>query len=146
MNNRHASSSPPLIADTRELLQATGLPWVIENVTGALAHMNATITLTGAQFGLEVHRPSCLRPASCSWPRHRQGVRRTAPPSTASGIAQEYPWTRKDGTELRVSDLETGSEAMGIDWMTWNELEQAIPPAYTEYVGTQLMANLKVKS
>jgi DNA (cytosine-5)-methyltransferase 1 len=32
---------------------------------------------------------------------------------------------------------------MGIDWMTWDELRESIPPAYTEFIGTQLMAHLK---
>lgn len=57
MNNRHGSSSPPLIADIRARLVATGLPWVMENVAGALAHMRSPIELTGEMFGLRVHRP-----------------------------------------------------------------------------------------
>ena len=36
--------------------------------------------------------------------------------------------------------LEDGQDAMGIDWMTWRELREAIPPAYTEWIGQQLMA------
>jgi DNA (cytosine-5)-methyltransferase 1 len=36
-----------------------------------------------------------------------------------------------------------GGAAMGIDWMTVNELAQAIPPAYTEYIGEQLMRVLR---
>jgi DNA (cytosine-5)-methyltransferase 1 len=33
-------------------------------------------------------------------------------------------------------------DAMGIDWMTKNELNEAIPPAYTRFIGRQLLAYL----
>ena len=33
---------------------------------------------------------------------------------------------------------------MGIDWMNRDELSQAIPPAYTEYIGAQLLRHLSV--
>jgi DNA (cytosine-5)-methyltransferase 1 len=36
-------------------------------------------------------------------------------------------------------------QAMGIDWMTKNELNEAIPPAYTEYLGRQLMSAVRSK-
>lgn len=46
----------------------------------------------------------------------------------------------RDGTQ-QFSTAER-AEAMGIDWMTGNELSQAIPPAYTEWIGRQLIAAL----
>lgn len=49
-------------------------------------------------------------------------------------------FTRADGSTQRAarSALETGA-AMGIDWMTWDDLREAIPPAYTEHIGWQLL-------
>jgi DNA (cytosine-5)-methyltransferase 1 len=32
---------------------------------------------------------------------------------------------------------------MGIDWMEWNEIRESIPPAYTEFIGRQLIEALK---
>lgn len=53
-------------------------------------------------------------------------------------------WRRNDGTELRApSSLEPAAVAMGIDWMEWGELKEAIPPAYTRWIGEQLIRVLR---
>jgi DNA (cytosine-5)-methyltransferase 1 len=46
----------------------------------------------------------------------------------------------KSGPGYLMADKQA---AMGIDWMTQAELSQAIPPAYTEYIGRQLLAALE---
>lgn len=142
MSNRWGSDYPELITETRELLEQTGLPYVIENVPGALASMRSPHRLTGEMFGLRVHR---ARLFETNWPWLAP-----SPPSRQADPVAVYGkqdgrrlWTRKDGTELRVADLDEGSEAMGIDWMDWDELREAIPPAMTEYIGGQLMAYLE---
>ncbi len=138
MNNRHGSSSLPLIDAAREVLTSTGLPWIIENVAGALAHMRSPIELTGEMFGLRVHRPRLFE-------SNVMLLAPARPPRQADPVAvygkndQRRLWTRKDGSELRCANLEDASKAMGIDWMTWDELREAIPPAYTEHVGRQLL-------
>jgi DNA (cytosine-5)-methyltransferase 1 len=49
-------------------------------------------------------------------------------------------WTRRDGSELRApSTIEVAREAMGIGWMGWDELREAIPPHYTEWIGAQML-------
>ena len=141
MNNRHGSASPLLISKTRDRLFWTGRPWVLENVPGAKRWMLCPTELTGEMFGLGVYRPrlfdaSFLLLAPARPPRQ----------SEAAAVYGKQDgrrlWTRTDGTELRVATLERGSEAMGIDWMTWDELREAIPPAYTEHIGHQLKAVL----
>jgi DNA (cytosine-5)-methyltransferase 1 len=130
MNNRHGSAYPLLIAVTRERLRATGKPWVLENVPGALRWMLSPTELTGEMFGLGVHRPPKRPP------------RQTEPAAVYGKQDGRRLWTRTDGTELRVATLERGADAMGIDWMDWDELREAVPPAYTEYIGHQLLAAL----
>lgn len=51
----------------------------------------------------------------------------------------------KGGPVIRRRHVGTdrGREAMGIDWMTRDELSEAIPPAYTEWIGRQLIASLE---
>ncbi len=52
-------------------------------------------------------------------------------------------WTRGDGTEQRAArSIEEAQVAMGIDWMAWDDLTEAIPPNYTEWIGTQLIDQL----
>lgn len=139
MNNRHASTSPPLIAVTRDLLLATGLPYVIENVAGARSELRSPYRLTGEMFGLRVHRPRLFETnwtMLVPWPPPRQ----QNPEAVYGKLDGRRLWTRTDGTELRASSsLEVASAAMGIDWMTWDELRESIPPHYTQFIGMQLM-------
>lgn len=52
-------------------------------------------------------------------------------------------WRRKDGSEQRAAaSLEEGREAMGMPWASWRGCAEAVPPAYTELIGAQLIAIL----
>jgi DNA (cytosine-5)-methyltransferase 1 len=128
---------PMLIEPVRELLDATGLPYVIENVQGA--PLRKDLMLCGSMFGLRVRRHRIFE---TNWsvggapPCHHQDD------SIAiyGSMDGRRVWTRKNGTELRAArTIGQASEAMGIDWMTWNEIKEAIPPAYTEFIGKQLL-------
>ncbi len=144
MNNRHGSPSQALIAAVRFLLIETGLPYVIENVAGALAHMRSPLELTGEMFGLRVHRPRLFESNQLFLAPWRP-ARQADPVAVYGKHDQRRLWTRTNGTELRAANLEEGSEAMGIDWMTWDELREAIPPAYTEWIGRQLIPHMALE-
>lgn len=133
-----------LIPEVRLALEATGLPYVIENVAGARAHMRGPVTLSGGAFGLRVNRPRLFE---TNWPL-------TVPPRVPVvdplGVYGKSPdgrrlFNRKDGSIQRAaSSLEEGAAAMGIDWMTaWEDVTEAIPPAYTECIGTQLLEHVE---
>ncbi|WP_329309526.1 DNA cytosine methyltransferase [Streptomyces microflavus] len=125
-----------LVAPTRELLERTGLPYVIEQPNGRAA-IRKDLTLCGEMFGLgvlrhrnfELGRWATARPAH---PRHRgyvrghrHGVRRDGPYVAAYG---------KGGGKANVPEMQT---AMGITWTdVHEELTEAIPPAYTRWIGT----------
>lgn len=133
---------PELIASTRDLLRATGLPYVIENVEGA--KLVEPVKLCGSSFGLKVQRHRLFE---CSF---------GAPlvPPCAHHLQQEAKyWTSwRPNKEPRLAkvvqvygnagDSSLWAEAMGIDWMTRDELREAIPPAYTEFIGQALMTQL----
>lgn len=126
-----------LIGETRWLLDQTGLPFVIENVKGA--PLFAPVMLEGQMFeGLRVHRPRLFE---TNWPLEVPVLIPPPPRQTKMG-RPPIP-----GEAMQVvghfSDVPAGRKAMGIDWMTQGELAQAIPPAYTEFIGAQLLAYVR---
>lgn len=137
-----ADTRPSLIAAIRERLRVRGLPYVIENVPGAARELWAPIRLTGEMFGLRVHRPRLFEchPMVMSPPPE---PRQADPVAVYGKLDGRRLWTRTDGTELRApTDVAEAGEAMGIDWMEWDELRESIPPAYTEWIGAAMMRML----
>ena len=129
---------PDLIEATRSSLEMTGLPYVIENVMAAPLIKERSIILCGGMFGLRTYRhrrfESNLQLTALEHPKH---VIRTATKR------RRELWNQ--GWHVSITgDVGTyvGPEAMGIDWMNGNELSEAIPPAYTEHIGTQLINHL----
>lgn len=143
MTNRRPSKAAMLIADVRARLRGTGVPWVIENVAGARREFRDAIRLTGEMFGLRTHR---ARLFECSFltAAPPQPPRQENPVAVYGRMDGRRLWTRVDGTEHRAPrDLATARAALGIDWMTWDELREAIPPAYTEWIGRELLRVLE---
>jgi DNA (cytosine-5)-methyltransferase 1 len=140
-NGGTADEHPDLIGPTRDLLLATGFPYVIENVVGAAPAMRTTLLLSGSMFGLGVHRPRLFE----------SNVALLAPGPGTKGDGQIGVYgKRPDGrrlnsrtTQRAAASLEEARQAMDIDWMEWRELCEAIPPAYTELIGHQLLAHIQ---
>jgi len=143
VNNRDMSNYPKLIDDIRRLLVVVGKPYIVENVPDAPL-INA-LTLCGTMFGLKTHRHRKFEslpqiwfsPAGCSKapvkPKHRR-----------ERLGQYYKDPLKMATIAgHLFTLEVGKSAMGIDWMTKDEIAEAIPPAYTEWIGKQLLEMLR---
>lgn len=141
-----------LIDDTRDRLEATGKPWVIENVEGAPLATCSTlygehgVLLCGTMFGMRIYRHRkfetnfrILSPKSCDHsivplnPHRADGD----PGGPIAGRAR----MRKEFGE-GVNCEKVWAAEMGVDWMTRLEARQAIPPAYTEWIGKQLMARI----
>ena len=138
---RGVTGSGFLLDATRQSLRLSGKPYVIENVMGA-PMVNAT-TLCGSQFGLgAICRDGLYRQLR----RHRQfesniaisASRRCSHQGEAVGV---YGHGGGVGRGFMARKGEASS-ALGIDWMTQAGLAQAIPPAYTEHIGKQLLAQI----
>jgi DNA (cytosine-5)-methyltransferase 1 len=131
---------PDLVPATRAALHRAGKPYVIENVPGA--PLCRALTLCGSMFGLGIRRHRLFEsPAlfslqpSCNHALAITGV--YGHPHGKGGA-----W--RNGTRpMLPSNRETWSREMGINWMEPRELAQAIPPAYTEYIGALLLQQLR---
>lgn len=135
---------PRLVEPTQGRLRANGLPYVIEN-TG-VAPLRDPGILCGSMFGLHVRRHRKFETnVAMLWPQCRHGVReirgyygRNYGPALVSKDAIR----RRGRKPLYRGTVAQAHQDMGIDWMEWDELREAIPPAYTEWIGRQLMALL----
>jgi DNA (cytosine-5)-methyltransferase 1 len=136
---------PDLLAVTRDLLEATRLPWVIENVPGA--PMRPDVICCGLAFGLGVKRHRLFESNRPMWgapqcPHGHPGDWVTVFGHTVIGRSRRtHAETGRKQSYIHLS-TDRGREAMGIDWMTRDELSQAIPPVYAEFIGRQLIDQL----
>ena len=118
---------PDLIAATREVLLSTGIPYIIENVQEARALLHRPLMLCGTHFGLPLRRHryfevpllGVILTSTC---QHRD-----------SDYAHDHGGKQ---TEAQYRD------AMGCQWMTVHEAREAIPPAYTKWLGRRILEAL----
>jgi DNA (cytosine-5)-methyltransferase 1 len=121
-----------LIPQTRAALQNWGGIYVIENVPGA--PLIDPVILCGSSFNLKVRRhrqfESNIHLTGLTCNHKAQGK----PVGIYGSMKDEIP-----GGGHTAKTIEQAREAMGIDWMLWGDLVEAIPPAYTEHLGKQIM-------
>lgn len=121
-----------MIPETRTALMASGKPYIIENVEGS--PLINPIKVCGSSFGLKVRRHRLfesnltLTGTNC---RHKQQGK---PVGIYGSMRDEIP---NGGHTAKT--MAQANDAMGIDWMIWGELVESIPPAYTEFIGRQVM-------
>jgi DNA (cytosine-5)-methyltransferase 1 len=149
----HKASHPDLLGAVWQALEHVGIPYVVENVPGA--PMPGALTLCGSEFGLravDAGRVVTLR-------RHRLFVSNVhlwgaggcscAADRAAGRIAGAYGGGSTDLEHARTvrhggytPPTPVRAALLGIDWMTQAQLSQAIPPAYTTFIGGQLLEHL----
>jgi len=133
-----------MLPATIERLAATGTPYVVENVSGAKTAMpGRAFTLCGSMFGLQVRRHRLFESSElilagpCD---HRsQPIIHGVYGHGQSSGGRLHRWI----AGLPAATVDDWRQAMDIDWMNRDELAQAIPPAYTEHIGRQLLEHLQ---
>lgn len=132
-DNQH----PDLVGPTREMLETLGKPWVIENVPGA--PLRDPVELCGAMFGLRTYRHRLFE----------TGGFELVPPPHPVHVARTTKMGRplKEGEFMHVvgnfSGVATARDIMGMPWASREGLAEAIPPAYTRYIGGVLDKQLR---
>ncbi len=126
-----------LIAATRALLSDHPIT-IIENVVGS--PVRTSLTLCGSNFGLQTRRHRRFETSFFCWGMH------CSHSGNERGVYGDHPQGHfGDGYRIpRAQSLEEARQAMGIDWMLWRELTQAIPPAYAEFIGREALRQLRV--
>jgi len=143
--NGNAEDWPDFVAPVRAMLEASGRPWIMENVEGA--PLIDPVMLCGTMFpGLRVLRHRLFE----------SNMTLTAPPHGKHPLVFTHDKRKahhgkldQDTAFVQVTgggncSVANAAAAMGIDWMTKHELNEAIPPAYTEHLGRQLAAHIRI--
>ncbi len=126
-----STSKVDLIPETRAALIASGKPYIIENVPGS--PLIDPIQLCGSSFGLKVRRHRLFEsnmPLVGSVCDHKLQGR---PVGVYGSLNDQIP-----GGGKTASTISEARQAMGIEWAIWTELVEAIPPAFTKYLGDQI--------
>ena len=123
-----------LLTPTRERLIEQGTPWVIENVPGA--PMCKDLVLCGSMFNLRSENGRLIRHR---WFEFGQPFYALVPSCQHDGPTISV-FGHGGHVYHGVADWRV---VMGIDWMTRDDLAQAIPPAYTEFIGGYLLAAMR---
>jgi DNA (cytosine-5)-methyltransferase 1 len=123
-----------LIEPIRKLLIATGKPFVIENVKGMKKYLINPLLLHGSQFDLPIFRDRYfeIEPPIYFLPNSPRRDYTPVPINSSSKKGNTY------------APAETMRQALGIDWyITKSEAREAIPPAYTHFIGRHLMSAIR---
>jgi DNA (cytosine-5)-methyltransferase 1 len=137
---------PQLIPAGREAMAGTGRRWVIENVSGA--PIRKDVTLCGEMFDLDVIRHRHFEFShgddhGIRQPTHRPHRGRVS--GMRHGVWHKGPYFAVYGEGGGKGTVPEWQRAMGIDWTdNRKSIAEAIPPAYTEYIGRQIMRRIQI--
>ncbi|MET4669170.1 SAM-dependent methyltransferase [Streptomyces sp. PvR018] len=127
------NTHPDLIAPTRTALQASGRPWVMENVRGALPKLVRPVMLCGPMFGVETYRHRYFETGgglTLNQPHHPSHL------VPQAKMGRPIPTGHYGQFVGNFSGVDLARRVMGVPWMNRDGIRECIPPAYTHHIGT----------
>lgn len=146
-NHTKGRDEAALIGDTYELLQAIGKPWVIENVMGARPAMPTPwFVLCGSMFDRPIPRHRVFATNFFALTPEHPDCRGLAKRSSEV-LGWEYRDMSVTGKGRQAGTSERWAHLLGVDWpMTQHEMAESIPPAYTEWIGRELLLLMGIEA
>ena len=148
----HRKRHTNYIPATRVLIQAIDKPYVIENVEGARSWLVNPVMLCGTMFDLPIWRHRYFETSPTVWmsPHSCRHIKRPITIHSGSHTRKTWEPVRVTGGAMKHNgvierpreSVDVVREAMGIPWMTQQDLTQAVPPIYTEWLGGQMLPYL----
>ncbi len=139
------------IPPTRVVIQRSGKPYIIENVADARSDMHEPQILCGQALGMSLYRHRAFESSAFFMlPPHQ--IHKAIIISGSSSLGkrrhgnQGFKEINQESIAGHIGNTARARIAMGIDWMTGAELAQAVPPAYSEYLGRQLLNVLQCQN
>lgn len=129
---------PDLIGPTRAALEATGRPFVIENVRGALPKLRTPVLMCGGMFAMATYRHRYFETGggfALVQPRH---PRHTAPQAK---MGRPVPPGHYGQFVGNFSGVALAKQVMDVPWMNRDGIRECIPPAYTAWIGRAFTAS-----
>lgn len=127
---------PDLITPVRPRLEASGIPYVIENVPGA--PLRDPVMLCGAMFGREIYRHRLFECGNGIYP----GQPWHGPHAVRASRAGHWEPGTFMSVAGHIAPVSKAREVMGIDWLPREEMAEAVPPYFTAYIGAYLLGQL----
>lgn len=143
LRNIHNIERIDLIPHTRFILRSLEIPYVIENTEDA--PLQNPCRLCGSQFGLKVYRHRLFESNVLLFEPPHYPHDDDMPAAGRGMSSKGFVTVSGNGGFGFLNGFEYAKKAMGIDWMLRTEISQAIPPAYTEFIGKQLIAAIRNK-
>ncbi|MFE2552236.1 SAM-dependent methyltransferase [Streptomyces sp. NPDC059355] len=133
------NTHPDLIGPTRDALNATGRPWVMENVRGAARKLHRPVMLCGSMFGLKTYRHRYFETGGGFTLTQPEHPAHTAPQAKMGRPVPEGSYGQYVGN---FSGVDQARQVMDVPWMNRDGIRECIPPAYTQWIGHQALAQL----
>lgn len=131
----YRATHPDLLEETLAILRAQSVPYIVENVAGARSFFHSPIVLCGSMFGLPIQRHRWFELGGIDAFFLLPPCNHSEPPVLVSGRGMR----KINGVRRKEDTGVVKRAAMGINWMTVEEIEEAIPPAYSKFLAEQVL-------